>query len=156
MPSLEENDMSIGWKDVNLETARDFSLAERQTRFIAYRAARLEEARRKQETEGWHEIDREMTPEQIEEISPGGPGRSSRSAAVWVRYLHRSLGRYVVSQGCYFFENAYWMAQYMPDELGDAIKRVEPIEWSPIRPGCRPEDVFIVPKHLSGQPVPRH
>lgn len=81
----------------------DFSLAERRTRFMAYKVARLGEARRKQEAKGWHESDRKMTPEQIEEIPPGGPSKSSRSAAVWVCYLHRSLGWYVVSQGCYFF-----------------------------------------------------
>ena len=116
--------------------------------FIDRRQAQLQTKRLQRGAEGWHEVDRKTTPEQIAQLPAGDPKMGNRSAAVWLEYFHDCLG-WVTAKGFYALGTGCWMARYEPQEFRNIVKRVNPVAWAPIQPGVKLCGAPVIPQCLS-------
>lgn len=105
--------------------------------YVHSRPAQLRAKRLQREADGWHEVDRKLTPEQIAQLPAGDLKIGDRSAAIWMEYFHHALG-WVTAQGCYFFDSGRWMARYKPEEFRNIVKQVDAVAWVPIRSAVKP------------------
>lgn len=129
---------------------RDFTVAERQEKFLRHKAVRLKQ--RTREAKGWREVDRKMTRNESAELPPGALGSAHRSRTVWVQYFHSGVGAYVASKGYYDIGVRRWMARYEPEELRDLVKHVDAVAWAPVQPGVAPWSGPIIPRRLVDLP----
>lgn len=115
--------------------------------FMDHRQNQLRANRLKREAEGGHEVDRELTPEQIARLPAGGLRIGSRSATVWVQYFHGALG-WAAARGYYSVDTGCWVVRYSPQEAGNHIKQVDAIAWAEVQPEVRPWSGLIVGQRL--------
>ena len=115
--------------------------------WLARRQAMLRQVRVERECEGWREIDRQLTRDQLSELQEQDSPSVSQSGVVWVEYYHDAVG-WVIAKGYYDYGTREWIARYEPIGAGDTIKPVDAVAWLPIQAGVKPPRGLVIPKRL--------
>jgi len=96
----------------------------------------------------WHEVDREVTPDQYVAIPPAQPG-DTRTPDLWVKFKHPRLKELIVSRGYFDYEGTSWRAQRCSIEGTDSIGEVVAIAWAPIVVGERPWEAPTIRENVA-------
>jgi hypothetical protein len=125
--------------EINFAELRSLSGAERTRRFQAANAAMMLERDAYTSTQKmcWYVVDRDITPDQLDNIPPATPG-GTRTPVLWVKFRHKWLEEVVVARGRYDYDGGTWTARLSSFEDGDSIGEVVAIAWTPIVAGERP------------------
>lgn len=81
----------------------------------------------------WHLVDRDLTPEQYDQIPAALPG-DTRTPDVWVKFHEFRSREPVITRGYFDHDGANWTARTNPIDHSDC-RRVIPIAWMEIAAG---------------------
>jgi hypothetical protein len=134
--------------EINFAELRSLSAAERTRRFQAAKAAMMVERDANTSTQKtrWYEVDRDITPDQLDNIPPARHG-DTRTPVLWVKFRHKWLREVLVARGRYDYDGGRWIARLSSVEDGDDIGEVVAIAWASIVAGERPWDGPTIRKH---------
>jgi hypothetical protein len=88
-------------------------------------------------TTHWHEVDHDLTPEQIADL-PAAQAGDTRTPLLWVKFRHPRLKKVVVAKGRFDYAGGRWTARLSSVDDGDIVSNIVALEWAPIVTEERP------------------